>query len=51
VGLKHIVKAAKSPVLDSDEARILLDVIYISTLSGLRDRALITADDLPSPTC
>jgi site-specific recombinase XerD len=40
-GPKHIVKAGNTPVLDRDEARALLDSIDISTLIGLRDRALI----------
>jgi site-specific recombinase XerD len=40
-GPKHTVKRGKTPVLASDEARQLLDAIDISTLSGLRDRALI----------
>ena len=31
----------KTPVLNADEARTLLDSIDISTVVGLRDRALI----------
>jgi integrase/recombinase XerD len=40
-GPKHIVKRGKTPVLDADQARQLLDSIDIAKLSGLRDRALI----------
>jgi len=40
-GPKYVVKRGKTPVLASDEARTLLDSIDISTLKGLRDRALI----------
>lgn len=40
-GPKYVVKRGKTPVLASDEARQLLDSIDISTLKGLRDRALI----------
>jgi site-specific recombinase XerD len=40
-GPKHSVKRGKTPVLAADEARQLLDAIDITTLSGLRDRALI----------
>ncbi len=40
-GPKHVVKKGKTPVLNTDEARTLLDSIDISTLIGLRDRALI----------
>jgi site-specific recombinase XerD len=40
-GPKYVVKRGKTPVLASDEARALLDSIDISTLKGLRDRALI----------
>src|SRR6185295_16059198 len=40
-GPKHIVKKGKTPVLDGDEAKKLLDSIDISTTVGLRDRALI----------
>jgi site-specific recombinase XerD len=40
-GPKHIVKTGKTPVLDPSEARELIDAIDISTIIGLRDRALI----------
>jgi len=40
-GPKYTVKKGKTPVLNQDEARELLDSIDISTLAGLRDRALI----------
>jgi hypothetical protein len=40
-GPKHVVKKGKTPVLDGDEARRLLDSIDISIVVGLRDRALI----------
>ena len=40
-GPKHVVKKGKTPVLDGDEARRLLDSIDIGTVVGLRDRALI----------
>ena len=40
-GPKHVVKKGKTPVLDGDEARKLLDSIDTSTVVGLRDRALI----------
>ncbi|MBV9828306.1 MAG: tyrosine-type recombinase/integrase [Alphaproteobacteria bacterium] len=40
-GPKHVVRRGKTPVLTSEEARILLDSIDITTLVGLRDRALI----------
>lgn len=40
-GPSHVVRKGKTPVLTSDEARQLLDAIDISTISGLRDRALI----------
>lgn len=40
-GPKHVVKKGKTPVLDADEARVLLDSIDTSSLKGLRDRALI----------
>ncbi len=40
-GPKHSVKRGKTPVLAADEARQLLDAIDTSTLSGMRDRALI----------
>ena len=40
-GPKHVVKIGKTPVLEPDEARALLDSIDVSTPIGLRDRALI----------
>ena len=40
-GPKHVVKKGKTPVLTADEARILLDSIDVSTVMGMRDRALI----------
>ncbi len=40
-GPRHVVKTGKTPVLDSSEARALLDSIDVSTPAGLRDRALI----------
>ena len=40
-GPKYVVKKGKTPVLSAEEARRLLDSIDTSTLTGLRDRALI----------
>lgn len=40
-GPRHVVKRGKTPVLDPQEARQLLDAIDVSTPIGLRDRALI----------
>ncbi len=40
-GPKHVVKRGRTPVLEADEARRLIDSINISTAVGLRDRALI----------
>jgi site-specific recombinase XerD len=40
-GPKHVVKKGKTPVLEADEARQLIDSIDVSTPVGLRDRALI----------
>ena len=40
-GPKHVVKKGKTSALDGDEAKRLLDGIDVSTLVGLRDRALI----------
>jgi site-specific recombinase XerD len=40
-GPKYSLKKGKTPVLDRDEARALLESIDTSTLVGLRDRALI----------
>jgi hypothetical protein len=38
---KPVVKKGKTPVPDGDEAKKLLDSIDVSTILGLRDRALI----------
>jgi len=40
-GPKHVIRRGKTPVLTEDQARRLLESIDISTLVGLRDRALI----------
>ena len=40
-GPKHSVRQGKTPVLTAEEARTLLDSIDVSTLIGLRDRAII----------
>jgi site-specific recombinase XerC len=40
-GPKHTQKKGKTPVLNVDEARILIDAIDTTSLPGLRDRALI----------
>jgi site-specific recombinase XerD len=40
-GPSYVIKKGKTPVLTASEARGLLDSIETSTLSGLRDRALI----------
>ena len=40
-GPKHVVKTGKTPVLSAAETRALLDGIDLSTLAGLRDRALL----------
>jgi len=40
-GPKYVVKKGKTPVLNTEEARALLDAIDTSSLPGLRDRALI----------
>jgi integrase/recombinase XerD len=40
-GPKHSQRKGKTPVLNVDEARTLLDAIDITSLPGLRDRALI----------
>ncbi len=40
-GPRHVVKKGKTPVLDAAEARQLIDAIDLSTIAGLRDRALI----------
>lgn len=41
-GPKHVVKTGKTTVLTGDQARQLLDGIDVSTVVGLRDRALIS---------
>jgi site-specific recombinase XerC len=40
-GPKHVVKTGKTPVLDADEWRKLIDSIPAETVRDLRDRALI----------
>ncbi|MCB8883969.1 tyrosine-type recombinase/integrase [Acidisoma cellulosilytica] len=40
-GPKYVVKKGKTPVLQTDEARALLDAIDATTLTGLRDRAFV----------
>ncbi|GGE02540.1 integrase [Aureimonas endophytica] len=40
-GPSHSVKRGRTPVLDPQEARQILDAIDVSTPAGLRDRALI----------
>jgi integrase/recombinase XerD len=40
-GPKHSIKRGKTPVLSAAQARQLLDSIDVSTVVGLRDRALI----------
>ena len=40
-GPSHVVRQGKTPVLEADEARALLDSIDVSRPIGLRDRALI----------
>jgi site-specific recombinase XerD len=40
-GPKHSVKKGKTPILNTDETRELLDAIETDTVMGLRDRALI----------
>jgi integrase/recombinase XerD len=42
-GPKHSVAIGSTPVLSAEEARTLLDCIDVSSLIGLRDRALIGA--------
>ena len=42
-GPKHVVKKGKTPVLTQEDARRLLESIDLTTLSGLRDRALLGA--------
>jgi site-specific recombinase XerD len=40
-GPKHSQRQGKTPVLQADEARALIDAIDATSLPGLRDRALI----------
>jgi site-specific recombinase XerD len=40
-GPKHSQRRGKTPVLQADETRTLIDAIDVSSLPGLRDRALI----------
>ncbi len=40
-GPKHVVRKGKTPILEGDEARQLIESIDLSTPVGLRDRALI----------
>jgi site-specific recombinase XerC len=37
---KHVIKRGKTPVLTTDQARVLIESIDTSTFVGLRDRAL-----------
>ena len=39
-GPKHVIKRGKTPVLTTDQARVLIESIDTSTFVGLRDRAL-----------
>ena len=39
-GPKYVIKKGKMPVLKPEEARLLLDSIDVTDLSGLRDGAL-----------
>ena len=41
-GPRHVVRRGKTPGLDPEEARLLLNSIDTSTPAGLRDRALIS---------
>ena len=40
-GPKYVVKKGKTPVLSAKETRRLLDLIDVSHVVGLRDRALM----------
>ena len=40
-GPKYIVRTGQTPILDAEETRHLLDSIPLTTIAGLRDRALI----------
>jgi site-specific recombinase XerD len=39
-GPKHVIKHGKTPVLTTDQARVLIESLDTSTVVGLRDRAL-----------
>lgn len=41
-GPKHVVRRGKTPVLQPDQARALLDSIKTDSIIGLRDRAMIS---------
>ena len=40
-GPKYVIKGGKTPVLDTEQTRALLEAIDTDTIVGLRDRALI----------
>ncbi len=40
-GPSHAVKQGKTPVLSPEEARALIDCIEVTTIAGMRDRALV----------
>ena len=40
-GPKHVVDTGKTPVMDADQARTLIEAIELDSIAGLRDRALI----------
>ncbi len=40
-GPAYVVRRGKTPVLEPEEARVLLDAIDVTMPAGLRDRALI----------
>ena len=40
-GPKHSITRGSTPVLSADEARQLLDAVDVSTVAGLRDRAML----------
>jgi integrase/recombinase XerD len=42
-GPTYVIKKGKTPVLDTEQTRALLEAIDTSTIVGLRDRALIAA--------
>lgn len=45
-GPRLVVRTGKTPVLDAEEARQWIESIDVSTIIGLRDRALIGGDGL-----